>query len=163
MHCEERGDFCHHPTSHGFDYFFGTPLTNHRALGTDGDNVLWVRYPTLQYILLTAAFCGLLAAIFLWSKGSWLAAGLVGLLLGGLPLQVWIVLDNQHIFNSGFWRNTELVEQPIVFDRMTQRLVNEGVDFLTDRKQDGQPFLLMMSWLQVHTFLHAEKPFKGNA
>ena len=56
-----------------------------------------------------------------------------------------------------------MVEQPLNFENMTQRLVNEGRGFLVQRQQDGEPFLLVMSWLQVHTVLHASKPFKGRS
>jgi len=51
-------------------------------------------------------------------------------------------------------RNFDYVEQPIRYKNLTQRLVKEGVEFLEQRKADGEPFLLMMSWLQVHAYLH---------
>lgn len=163
VHCERNGDYCHHPTKHGFDYFFGTPLTNHRGLGSDGENVVWHRFPRLPYILVTTGLCGLLGALFTTKKMGIVAGLLMGVLFGLLPLWGWFTIENSHIFSSGFWRNEELVEQPIIFDRMSQRLVNEGVQFLRQRQQNGSPFLLMMSWLQVHTALHASAPFKGTA
>ncbi|OXB70408.1 UNVERIFIED_CONTAM: hypothetical protein H355_003292 [Colinus virginianus] len=30
MNCESNNDFCHHPLSHGFDYFYGLTVTNLR-------------------------------------------------------------------------------------------------------------------------------------
>ena len=160
MHSDYTGDYSHHPTSHGFDYFFGTPISNHRGLGPD-DTIVWLVFPTLKRNLVLAALFGVLAGWFLYKK-----VGVVpGVLIGGLgvliPAWMAILFTNTHILNSGYWRNTDLVEQPINFDRMSLRLVNEGLRFLQDRKDDRKPYLLMMSWLQVHTFLHATDPFKG--
>ncbi|CDQ83320.1 unnamed protein product [Oncorhynchus mykiss] len=30
LHCERNDDFCHHPSAHGFDHFYGITLTNLR-------------------------------------------------------------------------------------------------------------------------------------
>ena len=33
LNCETNSDGCHHPNNHGFDYYFGLPLSNFRNLG----------------------------------------------------------------------------------------------------------------------------------
>ena len=45
LNCETNSDFCHHPLKHGFDYFYGLPLTNLRNCGDDGGNVFELVYP----------------------------------------------------------------------------------------------------------------------
>ena len=45
----------------------------------------------------------------------------------------------------------------------TKRLVREGEQFLEKRHNDSKPFLLVMSWIQVHTALHAADPFRGRS
>ena len=100
---------------------------------------------------------------FLWQKN------IVGLKLGLFLALLFILLPripimlgtNMKFFNSMLYRNYDLVEQPIRFERMTQRLVAEGVEFLEARQEDKAPFLLYMSFLQVHTFLHAGPEFQG--
>ena len=62
--------------------------------------------------------------------------------------------------NSMFYRDYDLVEQPLDFDNLTRRLTHEGVEFLEDRRADRAPFLLYMSWLQVHVPLHAGPEFQ---
>ena len=52
------------------------------------------------------------------------------------------------------------VEQPVDLNTITHRLVDEGQQFLRKRATDSKPFLLFMSWLQVHTALHADERFK---
>ena len=65
--------------------------------------------------------------------------------------------------NSMFYRNLELVEQPINFEGLTKRLVKEGVGFLEESRDGHKPFLLYMSWLQTHTVLHAGPEFRGKS
>ena len=53
--------------------------------------------------------------------------------------------------NSILMRNTEVVEQPIRLQHnLTQRLVNESVHFLEEHARNSSPFLLVISWVQVH-------------
>ena len=60
-------------------------------------------------------------------------------------------------------RDLEVVEQPMHFDNLTQRLVKETRDFLEERQKDQAPFLLYLPWIQVHTFLHTAKQFAGKS
>ena len=60
-------------------------------------------------------------------------------------------------------RDTEVVEQPLQFDRLTERLVSEAREFLEARREDEAPFLLYLPWIQVHTYLHTAKEFAGKS
>jgi arylsulfatase A-like enzyme len=73
------------------------------------------------------------------------------------------VATNLKVMNSIIMRNYDFVEQPIHFSNFTQRLVSEGLKFLEERKDDRKPFLLMMSWIQVHTVLHTSEEFRGHS
>ncbi|KAJ8308867.1 hypothetical protein KUTeg_013741 [Tegillarca granosa] len=42
---ETFDDFEHHPKNHGFDYFYGLPLTNLKDFGNDGDKVVFAQQP----------------------------------------------------------------------------------------------------------------------
>ncbi|GFY43569.1 steryl-sulfatase [Trichonephila inaurata madagascariensis] len=37
--CNKKGDGCHHPLNHGFDYFYGLPLSNFKDLGDEGETL----------------------------------------------------------------------------------------------------------------------------
>lgn len=65
-----------------------------------------------------------------------------------------------YIWNSVLMRNGDVVEQPVNMENLPRRLVNEGIRYL-EKQSASQPFLLMMSWVQVHTALHASWKFQG--
>ena len=48
-------------------------------------------------------------------------------------------------------------EQPIQMKSLTERLVQEGKTELERRAREKKSFLLVMSWVQVHTALHATR------
>lgn len=66
------------------------------------------------------------------------------------------------LYNYDFtYRNYEMVEQPIHLPSVTRKLVREGEQFLEERAGDGRPFLLLVSWLHVHTALATAPQFQG--
>ena len=95
----------------------------------------------------------------LFSSGK--LAYILGLACIGFSLFNYLRLSNLPILNSVLMRQNEVVEQPIRFEHLPQRFVREGEQFLEQRKQDGAPFLLFMSWDQVHTHMHASEKFRG--
>ena len=119
-------------------------------------------YPRLQLYSALTTFAGAIMAIFLWRKqyisfSSFLFISIIFVMIVNFPL--WMI-NLVQFFNSMFYRNDDLVEQPIDFDGLTKRLTQEGVDFMEARKNDETPFLLYMSWLQVHVPLHAGPDFQ---
>ena len=123
--------------------------------------ILGGAFPLFYYYLLFTWLAGITASYYtrfiLGRKGAILLGIIISFCIGF----IFLALSTGHLWNSVFQRNKDIVEVPINFERMTQRLVNEGVKFLEQRYEDKQPFFLMMSWIQVHTFLHASEPFKG--
>ena len=160
-------DNCHHPLKQGFDYYYGLPLTNLRdfATGTEKHYVIRGLSEYTELILVSIAIGGVFFALYLL-KMEWIGpvVFLFLALLFSMPSMVFFFLfRNFHLINGIVMRNFDVVEQPVDLEGFTARLVNEGKNFLLQRHRDGRPFLLIMSWLQVHTAMHAGPPFKGRS
>lgn len=132
--CHDRGDFCHHPTSHGFDYFHGLPLTNLRDCKPRGGTVFAPGIRLLVFVplrLITVALLTLAALKWLGLIRTprcvflgllLLAALLIGLLLG--------FLNYFRPLNCFLMRNREVTQQPLSYDDLTQRLTADATRFL---------------------------------
>lgn len=59
------------------------------------------------------------------------------------------------------YENELLVEQPVVLSTLTGRMTERALDLLTERAADGQPFLLVMSYLQPHIPEFSSPEFEG--
>jgi len=165
LHCGAFDLFCHHPSQQGFDHYYGLPLSNLKDFGKEGRKVINDSNPHLNTILLTVIFGGAVSMLLLRKLGivGKFIAALIFILLIFPSAYVHISLNYLTIMNSLLMRNLECVEQPIDFEHVTQNLVSEGVKFVEDAKASQKPFLLVMSWLQVHTALHASKRFQGKS
>ncbi len=158
-------DFLHHPLKQGFDFFYGIPSTNFPDFDPLEDPVFLNILPRLKY-----AAAGLLLSTYLF----FFCCRRVGS-IGPKRFLFFIVLSsvvvlfpvnlllNLRICNSILMRNYDVVEQPIRLPGLTHRLVQEGVEFLEKQAKEDRPFLLFMSWVQVHSALHAVEPFKGGS
>lgn len=157
LHCRSK-DFCNHPLNHGFDFFYGIPLTNMKDHGDDGEKVVISQFKLLNPILLSIIIGGFITSWLLFHFRICGCCGVILLLLLLIfPASVILfVVNNFKFMNSMLLRNFEVVEQPIRFKNFTQRLVNEGKDFLEKRQEDQKPFLLMMSWIQVSLWKRSE-------
>ena len=89
---------------------------------------------------------------------------LVGLILWAVPvLCAWQLMDSMTLLNSVLYRNNEVVEQPIRLAGLSQRFVKEGIEFMGNATSRKEPFLLVMSWCHMHTFLTTAKEFAGKS
>ena len=59
--------------------------------------------------------------------------------------------------NCVLMENNRVVEQPLVYDNLTERIHRRAINFL--EQQHDKPFLLVMSFLQAHTALFSSKKF----
>ncbi|CAD5113805.1 DgyrCDS2970 [Dimorphilus gyrociliatus] len=165
LNCGSRNDFCHHPLNHGFDRFYGIPLTNLQDFGDEGLAVFTSRLKFLPHsyvlILIITAF----TSIYLYRKNIWslISALTFCLIIGGLIYVISHYYTHLKKFNSIVMRDFEVVEQPIHLDSLTPRLVQEGKEFITDSVKEKKPFFLIMSWVQVHTALHNIRSFRGKS
>lgn len=67
------------------------------------------------------------------------------------------------LMSSFVHRNYDLVEQPIRLAGLSQRLVNEGLEFIQNATSKNQPFLLVMSWIHMHVYIRTAKEFEGKS
>ncbi|XP_016075277.1 PREDICTED: arylsulfatase D-like [Miniopterus natalensis] len=165
VNCESRTDFCHHPLSHGFDYFYGMPFT----LVTDCDP----DYPPQLHVALRMK---------LWCYTQWLALGILTMAAGkacGLISVSWGAVVGAAILFSLFFvawysslgfvrrwncilmRNHDVTQQPMVLERVTSLLLKETVSYIERNKH--RPFLLFVSLLHVHVPLTVTKEFLGKS
>lgn len=157
LHCKTK-DFCNHPLNHGFNFFYGIPLTNMKDYGNDGEKIVVSQFKFLNPVLLSIVLGGLITSwlLFRFRICGWCGVILLLLLLIFPSSVVLFVVNNFKFLNSMVMRDFEVVEQPIRFKNLTQRLVNEGTNFLEKRQKDQKPFLLMMSWIQVSILKSSE-------
>lgn len=150
--CGSRDDNCHHPTRHGFHYFFGLPLTNLKDFGHTGESVILSYYPHFYLVIVSTALLGITVGVLLRWRLHWNCASICVIALC-LLVSCSLVLFQRNIktINSVLYRNDQLIEQPIRLESFTERLLNETVEFIRQNHQKGRPFLAVVNFLKVHT------------
>ena len=131
----------------------------------DEGYILVMLMPNLNKALLGIALSGTLTA-FLLKKlrlGGSTLPKLLCTLSVGLALGILLIYRNFKILNSIIMKDYDVVEQPIRFNNLTQRLVKESVNFMEEQRKKGSPFLLYIPWVQVHTYLHTAPEFAGKS
>ncbi|XP_041352309.1 steryl-sulfatase-like [Gigantopelta aegis] len=162
---DRLSDFAHHPMKHGFDYFYGLPLTNIKDFGSEGERLMKSVDPYIYYRILSIFLVMFITASCLYKSNN------IGILFFLLILftitavfgLLYFVTDNFKLLNSQIYREYDNVEQPIDLETLMRKLVIEGQEFLEERSKDDAPFLLVMSWTHVHTYLHPAKRFGGKS
>ncbi|NXO83507.1 STS sulfatase, partial [Sitta europaea] len=165
MNCESSNDFCHHPLSHGFDYFYGLPVTNFRDCkpgqgsvflkGVQKSLVIPIQITGIALVSLAVVqYIGLL-------KVPFQALGYFLLIITiSLVVLIFFFYHFRHL-NCFLMRDHQIIQQPLSYENLTQRLTKEAMQFI-GRNTDA-PFLLVLSYLHVHTALYASENFKGKS
>ncbi|KAM9820883.1 steryl-sulfatase [Neosynchiropus ocellatus] len=161
LNCKNSTDHCHHPSAHGFKYFFGIPLTNLRDCTPNNGTVFLIHkflpYTTLAVILASALalhFSGLLR----FPRKFTLT--LLSLLLM-LAAAVLVFIQIIPYFNCVLMKDHRIVEQPYRSENLTQAMTSDAVAFM--ERNAERPFLLYFSLLQVHTAMFASAAFRGTS
>lgn len=163
--CKSRNDHCHHPNSHGFDYFYGLPFTlfNDCKPG-NGSDVLGDLQELLGHIfmLLALAVLTLIMAKIsgLLEIGSRMLMFIVVVCVLGF-LTWYIPFAFLRTWNCIIMRNQDVVEQPLNLDTLSEKLMNEAEQFV--ERNQNRPFLLFLSLPHVHTPLLISKQFAGKS
>lgn len=163
LYCTSKDDPCHHPLHHGFDYFYGLPLTNLKDFGTDGDSVVTTYFPNLFRLCYTAMVLSVTFSYLLFRGGRPIAASFVFAIFFIDPAALVLFVKNIPTLNGVVMRNFDIVEQPIQLPGMTQRLITESQRFVRSAVADGKPFLLFLSFIHVHTALFSHPFFAGKS
>ncbi|KAJ7410833.1 hypothetical protein BTVI_52162 [Pitangus sulphuratus] len=165
VNCESFNDHCHHPLNHGFDYFYGMPLTlrNNCQKNKPPDldaalqDKLWLysQIITLAVFTLTAGKLTDLISI------RWKTIACVTL-VGGLFFISWYSSYGfVQYWNCILMRNHDVTEQPMKLERTAFLMLKEAISFIK-RNRHG-PFLLFVSFLHVHTPLFTTSTFLGKS
>ncbi|XP_075284114.1 steryl-sulfatase isoform X2 [Opisthocomus hoazin] len=165
MNCESSNDFCHHPLSHGFDYFYGLTVTNFRDCkpgqgsvflkGVQKSVVVPIQIAGIMLVSLAVVqYIGLL-------KVPFQALGYCLLMTAILVVVFIFFFYHFRHLNCFLMRDHQIIQQPLSYENLTQRLTKEAVQFI-GRNTDA-PFLLVLSYLHVHTALYASKNFRGKS
>ncbi|XP_039698384.1 arylsulfatase D-like isoform X3 [Pteropus medius] len=165
VNCHSRTDHCHHPLRHGFDYFYGMPLTllsdcHPGWIGQVSSAMtpkLWHYTQLMALGVLTLAAgrtCGLVPVP---RKAVTAAAGLVFLFFASWYTSFGFVRR----WNCILMRNRDVVEQPMDLERTAGRLLEEAVAYI--ERNQHRPFLLFLSLLHVHLPLVTGRRFRGKS
>ncbi|KAM4700982.1 steryl-sulfatase [Discoglossus pictus] len=165
LNCEKSGDFCHHPLKHGFDYFYGMTMTNLRDCISGHGSVFTAGAAKHIKALFLIGSITLVTLILLnhigllnirWKLLCYFLLAILILLGPGI-----FFFSNFKYFNCFLMRNHQIIQQPLSFENLTQRITKEAVNFIQRNK--GTPFLLFVSYVQVHTALYASCKFRGKS
>ncbi|UJR27079.1 hypothetical protein I4U23_008381 [Adineta vaga] len=156
----------HLPTRHGFDTFFGMPVTNVQTCGNKkiynligGHGEVLDRSFIAYWLALTGkvwlAFIGIaLTTWLLYSRKLALIILFCGAMgfFGGM----WYTVSFTLLSRSSclLYRNETIIEQPVHLEDLTLRNTNEAVEFMKDTIYNHKkPFFLYMAYVKVHTAL----------
>ncbi|XP_005274571.1 arylsulfatase D isoform X1 [Homo sapiens] len=165
VNCASRGDHCHHPLNHGFDYFYGMPftLTNDCDPGRPPEvdaalrAQLWGYTQFLALGILTLA-AGQTCGFF--SVSARAVTGMAG--VGCLFFISWYSsFGFVRRWNCILMRNHDVTEQPMVLEKTASLMLKEAVSYI-ERHKHG-PFLLFLSLLHVHIPLVTTSAFLGKS
>ncbi|XP_041834500.1 steryl-sulfatase [Melanotaenia boesemani] len=161
LNCKSSDDHCHHPSTHGFNYFFGIPLTNLRDCqwghGTVFQIHKYLPYRTFGVVLVSVVGLHCIGLIR-FRRGLIFGLLLVAVIVTGMMVGFIRIIP---YFNCVLFRDHSIVEQPFTSENLTQRMTHEAVDFI--ERNSARPFLLFFSFLQVHTAMFASAAFRGTS
>ncbi|KAM8857061.1 LOW QUALITY PROTEIN: arylsulfatase D-like [Synchiropus picturatus] len=165
LNCEHRGDHCHHPNTHGFDYYYGIPFTLHNDCEPGEDSVVMTDLQETLRNMTIMLGIGLFTLVCIHVLGLVeisLCVLVLLFLLSALATAVWYVPFNfLPTWNCVLMRNQDVVEQPVRLETLPQRLLGEAKHFI--QRNANRPFLLFFSLAHIHTPLFKNPKFAGKS
>nr|XP_020642632.1 steryl-sulfatase [Pogona vitticeps] len=165
INCNSSDDFCHHPLSHGFDYFYGIPVNNLRDCKPGQGSVFKKGCEMYIPAVLQSAGIALVSLAVLHYIGllrvPHRALGCF-FLIAAVLIGIWFffLYTFRHL-NCFLMRNYSIIQQPWKYENMTQRFTEEAKRFI--QRNTDAPFLLFVAYPQVHTALFASQTFRGKS
>ncbi|XP_068227498.1 arylsulfatase F-like [Palaemon carinicauda] len=178
MHCSLFGLSCPGPLLHGFQTFYGIPVTLFLQFG---DIQTFWKFPVSETKYQTLVATWLLCVISLYlgrKRFNWGIVTFVFLLVltNVILFVVWFFVSHVGLNKGTHWgvspwlhkhgnsmilRQDKVVESPIELDGLSQRLVSESRQFLRAHAKDEKPFFLFHSMAHVHTPMFTAPHMKG--
>ncbi|XP_075052581.1 arylsulfatase D-like isoform X2 [Mixophyes fleayi] len=165
VNCEALNDYCHHPLNHGFDYFYGTPFSLINECQPGGLMEVDVPFQA-QLIFFTQLIAFAVMTLVIVKYSNMLAINgkviVYCALFGLLFFATWYSKYGfLRYWSCILMRNREIIEQPMTVEGLASQMVKEAHQFIERNK--NVPFLLVISFLHVHTPLITTKTFTGKS
>ncbi|XP_070606975.1 arylsulfatase D-like isoform X2 [Erythrolamprus reginae] len=165
MNCESRNDHCHHPLKHGFDYFYGIPLTllNECQANKDPevDVQLQATYWFSTQMVALFVFTLLLIKTTTLFPVKWKTIAFITFCGVSFFISWFAKYGFVRYWNCMLMRDHTVIEQPINLENAASRIVKESVAFIERNKK--RPFLLFVSFFHVHAPCFTTKTFHGKS
>ncbi|KAM9320266.1 arylsulfatase H-like [Gastrophryne carolinensis] len=165
VNCDFLNDHCHHPLNHGFDYFYGTPFSLYNECQPGGPPDIFTPFKARLMFVTQLIACAIITMVIVKYTKLFAVSGKLIFycaLFGTLFFMSWYIKYGfSHYWNCIVMRNHEVVEQPMNTPRMAAHMIKETRQFI-ERYKDG-PFLLVVSFLHVHTPLDTTTSFIGRS
>eukprot|EP00058_Branchiostoma_floridae_P020948 XP_002606438.1 hypothetical protein BRAFLDRAFT_67690 [Branchiostoma floridae] len=169
MNCVWAGDHCQHPNKFGFDYYYGPLYGNGPGCHPDAESFFGPRIAQIIYSRLhlweisTSIFVAILALKY-FKYIQWKTVFLLSVFGWSLAAYPYVVLTKGvRRLNCVMMRDGDIIEMPFDISTMTPRMTLEAVKFLEESKTKNEPFLLEVSFSNVHTALFPYKEFRGKS
>ncbi|XP_035660028.1 steryl-sulfatase-like [Branchiostoma floridae] len=168
LNCAWAGDHCHHPSDFGFDYFYGLPLSNGldcdpEAKQTIGQYIARLLYRHLRLWEISTSIFVVILALKYFKYIQWKTLFLLSTFGWSLVACPYVALTNGRRLNCVMMRDDDIIEMPFNISTITPRMTLEAVRFLQESKTKNEPFLLEVSYWNVHTALVPYKEFRGKS
>jgi len=85
------------------------------------------------------------------------------LISGIVCFYIYYIFNNLLFLNGMIHRNYDVVEQPIQLTALSKRLVQESREFIDNATAANAPYLLVVSFVHIHTVLRVSKDWEGSS
>ncbi len=160
----------HLPTRHGFERYYGMPITNVQTCKPG--KTIFV-HSSIELFFLSKAYHGLLIALLCMlamfkcmpifrKRPELMRVGIALLSLGAYAglyyMKTYTLLNDKMCL---LYRGENIAQQPVNLFNMTQRLTADAQQFMAKSMEEGKPWFLMMSYLKMHTALFTNPEFRN--
>jgi len=155
----------HLPTAHGFDYYYGMPVSNVQTCGGKKifkeDTLIafsigrtWNIWTAMIVIILVARIFGVTG-----NKLTFCAFILIGVMIFFFTYYYLGHCTLCARMACVLYEDDQVIEQPVVLQNLTLRFTHEAIRILEESSRDQQPFFLFVSYVKVHTALFTSNLF----